>query len=92
MSKTSKRKVDAIYELREAAEAKAAAEKTLEEQPTQQRREEWLDAQLALERKTLEAIEACHECGHEHRPQEPHAVPGGNVVSLDKRREAKESG
>ncbi|MBV8148653.1 MAG: hypothetical protein JO092_06155 [Candidatus Eremiobacteraeota bacterium] len=71
----SEEKVNAIYELRDAAEAKARAEKALEQAPTPQRREAWLDAQLDLEQKTFAAIEVCHECGHEHAAGAPHGTP-----------------
>ena len=76
-------KVDAIYELREAAEQKAHAERDLADVPTPETRDALLDAQLKLEEKTVEAIEVCHECGHEHGPAEAHVEKGGdNVVRV----------
>lgn len=86
---TTRNKIDAIYKLRKAAEKKALAEKELEERPTQQRRDELLDATLDLERKTVDAIEVCHECGHNHAlgtshiSTPPHA---DNVIRMDDRR------
>jgi hypothetical protein len=69
---TSRKKIDAIYDLREAAEKKALAEKALEEEPVAQRRDELLHAQIALEEKTITAIDVCHECGHPHSPERAH--------------------
>ena len=68
----SKDKIDAIYDLREAAEKKALAEKELAEDPRAEKRDQLLEAQLALEQKTLLAIEVCHECGHPHTHDQPH--------------------
>lgn len=69
---TSKKKIEAIFEVREAAERKAIAEKELSENPGAEKRDRLLDAQLKLEEKTLAAIEECHECGHSHGEGEPH--------------------
>ena len=69
---TSKEKIDAIFELREAAEKKALAEKALSEEPKAEKRDELLDAQLVLAEKTMAAIEVCHDCGHPHGGGEPH--------------------
>jgi hypothetical protein len=69
---TSKEKLDAIYELRAAAEEKAVAEMALAESPSAEKRMDLLDAKLKLEDKTMTAIEACHECGHEHPAGTPH--------------------
>jgi hypothetical protein len=68
----SKRKIDAIFELREAAEKKALAEIKAADQPTLENRDELLETRLTLEDKTVAAIEACHECGHEHAPNASH--------------------
>jgi hypothetical protein len=68
----SKNKVDAIYALREAAEKKALAEKELAEDPRAEKRDRLLEARLALEEKTMTAIEVCHECGHQHAHGQPH--------------------
>jgi hypothetical protein len=69
---SSKKKIDAIYELREAAEAKALAEKEAVDHPSPENRDELLDKKLDLEDKTVAAIAVCHECGGEHGPQAPH--------------------
>ena len=69
-----KSKVEAIYEVRDAAETKVHAEQALEAEPTPEKRDELLDAQMKLEEKTQDAIEVCHECGHEHAPSTPHAA------------------
>ena len=68
----SKNKVDAIFELRRAAEEKGRIEKALDDEPTPQKRDALLEAQVALEQKTLRALDACHECGHEHAKDAPH--------------------
>ena len=75
-------KVEAIYSLRDAAEQKAVAEMMLRDQPTAKHREALLDAQMALEAKTQDAIEACHECGLAHAGDAPHAQRGENVIDL----------
>lgn len=67
-------KVNAIYKLRDAAEQKAMAEMILRDQPSERHRDELLDAQMTLEAKTQDAIEACHECGGTHGPDKPHLV------------------
>jgi hypothetical protein len=69
---TSKNKIDAIYELRTAAENKVLAEKALEDQPIAERRDQLLHAQINLEEKTIAAIEVCHSCGRTHSPDEAH--------------------
>ena len=78
-------KVEAIYSLRDAAEQKAMAEFALRDQPSAQHREALLDAQVALEAKTQDAIEACHECGRPHASDEPHATRGENVIDINSR-------
>ncbi|MBV9056697.1 MAG: hypothetical protein JO078_05565 [Candidatus Eremiobacteraeota bacterium] len=70
---TSKEKIDAIFDLRAAAEKKALAEKALVEDPKAEKRDQLLDAQLALEEKTMIAIDVCHECGHQHASGAAHA-------------------
>lgn len=69
---TSKKKIDAIFELRTAAEEKALAEKAATDHPSPENRDKLLDRQLDLEEKTVSAIDVCHECGHEHQPDAPH--------------------
>jgi hypothetical protein len=68
----SRKKIEAIYAVREAAEKKALAEKRLDDNPAPEKRDELLDAQLDLEEKTITAIEVCHECGHAHDESGPH--------------------
>lgn len=83
----SRKKIDAIYELRESVERKVRAEQAVETFPTPGAREALLDAQLTVEAKTQEAIELCHQCGHEHDPARPcggEARPAkSSVVEVD---------
>ncbi len=72
MAEHAKNKVDAIFELRDAAEEKAHAERDLAEAPSPQRRDALLEAQMTLAEKTHDAIEVCHECGGEHGTDQPH--------------------
>ncbi|HLJ84518.1 MAG TPA: hypothetical protein VKT51_10130 [Candidatus Eremiobacteraceae bacterium] len=72
MSEQSTKKIEAIYALRKAAEQKGKAELVVDEEPSAEARDALLDAQLTLEDSTVEAIKACHECGREHGPSEPH--------------------
>lgn len=79
-------KVEAIHDLREAVEQKVHAEKALEARPTAENRDALLDAQLAVEAKTQDAIESCLECGTCHASDEPHrGVVGrdGNVLGVN---------
>lgn len=68
----SKNKIDAIYDLRQAAEEKALAEKAVDDDPSWENRDVLLEKQSKLEAKTVSAIVVCHECGHEHLPEAPH--------------------
>jgi hypothetical protein len=68
----TKDKIDAIFELRDAAEEKALAEKAVDDDPCWQNRDDLLDKQLKLNSKTTTAIRACHECGREHLPNASH--------------------
>ena len=81
MPEHPKNKVDAIFELRHAAEEKAHAERDLAEAPSPERRDALLEAQMLLAEKTHTAIDACHECGHEHAADAPHGEhrPGGGT-------------
>lgn len=74
----SRRKIDAIYELREAAEEKARAEKEHDEEPSPETKDRLLEKQLTLEEKTVVAISICHECGHSHPPEGEHRWDGGD--------------
>jgi hypothetical protein len=90
-------KVDAIYELRDAVEAKARAEQVLERDASAAARDALLTAQLDVEAKTQDAIEICHECGHTsgdghaHPTTKPSHTPGQNVVYVDFRPDAEET-
>jgi hypothetical protein len=87
----SKKKIEAIYKLRQAAEQKARAERDLEEKPTAEARDALLDAQLELEKSTYNAIEVCHECGHEHAPGAAHVTRDStNVIELRNRADRTE--
>jgi hypothetical protein len=68
----SNKKTEAIYSLRDAAEAKAIAELRVDANPTPAARDALLEARLELEAKTQDAVEACHECGHSHAVGAPH--------------------
>jgi anti-sigma regulatory factor (Ser/Thr protein kinase) len=70
----SNMKTEAIYSLRDAAEAKAIAEVKADANPTPAARDALLEARLELEAKTQDAVEACHECGQSHAVDAPHYV------------------
>jgi hypothetical protein len=82
-------KVEAIYELRDAVEAKVHAEHALENGASPAARDALLAAQLEVEAKTQDAIEICHECGHaggdghRHAPHRDGQPPLGNVIYVD---------
>ncbi len=92
-SESAPNKVEAIYQLREAVEAKAQAERVVETDGSAAARDALLAAQIDVEAKTQDAIEVCHECGHSHGGEEPHGVYNGvrdgvsgsesNVVHVD---------
>jgi hypothetical protein len=99
-SDQQRRKIDAIYELRDAVETKVNAERDLEQDASSAARDALLAAQLELEAKTQDAIDVCHECGHAHAADSEHVPhePGGdpritgyqdNVVHVDFRRESE---
>ena len=69
---TSKRKIDAIYELRKAAEGKALAEKELEADPGAERRDRLLDAQINSKRKRLKRSKPATNAARPIRPMRPH--------------------
>jgi hypothetical protein len=75
-------KLDAIYALVEAAEEKAVAEVTVTSKSTPENRDALLDAQLRLDAKTQDAIEACHECGGMHGPHDQHVAGHENVINV----------
>jgi hypothetical protein len=78
-------KIEAIYNLREAAVYKGRLEQELEHGSNADKRDALLDAHLILEDRTVRAIEACHECGLPHAPDEPH----GRVRHVDFSRNAE---
>jgi hypothetical protein len=62
-----KDKVDAIYELREAAEEHGRASADLDKKPdSPEARDAVLEARAKLEEATVDAIESCHYCGEPH--------------------------
>ncbi len=89
-SKSPLSKVDAIYELRDAVEAKAQPERALEDEGTPAARDALLAAQLDVEAKTQDAIDVCHECGEHHHAGQSHVVreSADNVVRVDFGRES----
>lgn len=70
----SNKTTKAMYALRAAAEAKAVAAVRADVDPTPAASDALLEAQLDLESKTEDAVEACAECGHAHASNEPHHV------------------
>ncbi len=77
-----KEKVEAIFDLRAAAEEHARASVALEERPTPSRSDALLDARLKLEEATQDAIEACQACD---RPHAKSAACEGGVVDFRQR-------
>jgi len=66
-----KNKVDAIFELREAAEEHGRANAELEVKPgSPEARDGLLEARAKLEEATVDAIESCHHCGEAHLTSE----------------------
>ena len=88
MQERTQGKVEAIYDLREAVERKVRAEVEVERTDNTQARAELLDAALAVESKTQDAIEVCHSCDRPHTSDEPHERRNkvdehrGNVVQV----------
>jgi hypothetical protein len=78
----SQDKIDAIYELRDSAAAKAKLEMAVDAHPTAEIKDALLDATLDVEAKTQHAIEVCHECGHVHANGD-HTRGGDNVIQVD---------
>jgi hypothetical protein len=62
----SSQKLNAIYNLRTAVEAKVRAEQRLAQLPSADTRAALLHATLEVEDRTQTAIEACHHCGRGH--------------------------
>lgn len=66
-----KPKVEAIFDLRAAAEAHARAEVAVEQAPTPAKKDQLLDAKVALGEATQDAIEACEHCSLPHAKNDP---------------------
>ncbi|GAC1501720.1 MAG: hypothetical protein NVS1B14_06240 [Vulcanimicrobiaceae bacterium] len=79
---TVKNKVDAVYELREAAEEHGRAEERLQRERSPKSVDALLDAKERLEVKTVEAIQACEHCGESHCDDPAHSKPD-NVINVD---------
>ncbi len=80
----SQEKIEAIYDLREAVEAKVRLEVAVDHHATPAARAALLDATLEVEAKTQDAIEVCHECGHFHAADRAHPrEAGSNVIDVD---------
>ena len=82
----SNEKIEAIYNLREAVEAKVHAEHALQLVPSPDTRAALLDATLEVEAKTQTAIDVCHACGAAHAPGDGHGsgpAGGGNVIEVN---------
>jgi hypothetical protein len=73
-TESPRNKIDAIYELRQAVEAKAHAEHELAAKESPAARDALLEAQLEVEAKTQDAIDVCHECGDSHPAQAEHVA------------------
>lgn len=59
-------KVEAVYQLREAAEAHGRAEAEFDKDRSPENVDALLEAKELLEVKTVEAIEACEHCAQSH--------------------------
>ena len=66
-----KQKVEAIFDLREAAEAHALARLAVDQFPSPSRKDELLEAKLTLEEATQDAIDACVHCSLPHAQNAP---------------------
>lgn len=73
-------KVEAVYQLREAAEAHGRAEALLETERSAETVDALLEAKEKLEEKTVEAIEACEHCAQAHCDDASHKKD--NVVHM----------
>ena len=73
-------KVEAVYQLREAAEAHGRAEALLETERSAETVDALLAAKEKLEEKTIEAIEACEHCGEAHCDDLSHKKD--NVINM----------
>lgn len=73
-------KVEAVYQLREAAEAHGRAEALLETERSAETVDALLEAKEKLEEKTVEAIESCEHCGEPHCDDASHKKD--NVITM----------
>lgn len=86
----SAEQIDAIYELRKAAEEHGRIDAETAHRDDEPARTQRLAAREKLEEKTVQAIEACHECGHTHADDTPHQV-WGRVIEGNFGRHRRES-
>ena len=85
-----KNKVEAVYELREAAQEHGKAESRIERERTPQNIDRLLEAKERLELKTIEAIASCEHCGESHCDDASHTKT--NVISVQFGREEEGTG
>jgi len=78
----AKNKVEAVYELREAAEEHGRAELQIDLDHSPENVGRLLDAKERLELKTVEAIRACGHCGDNHCTDESHQDKS-NVIKVE---------
>ena len=78
----AKNKVQAVYELREAAEEHGRAEAQIDLDRTPENVDRLLEAKERLELKTVEAIQACEHCGEAHCEDESHKHKS-NVINVE---------
>ena len=76
-----KNKVDAVYELRQAAEEHGRAEKIVETDRSPENVDALLEAKERLELKTVEAINACEHCGETHCDDASHKPT--NIIRVE---------
>ena len=74
-------KVEAVYELRKAAEQHGHAEAQVDLDRSPENVDRLLEAKERLELKTIEAIEACEHCGEQHCDDESHKR--NNVINVN---------
>ncbi|MDQ2680316.1 MAG: hypothetical protein M3Y21_04740 [Candidatus Eremiobacteraeota bacterium] len=80
-----KNKVDAVFELREAAQAVGRAEVRVEQAATLEHVDALLDAKLLVEEKTSQAIESCAHCGLQHCDHQRPGISnaGEKIIAVD---------
>ncbi len=88
----ARNKVQAVYELREAAEEHGRAEAQIDLDRSPENIDRLLEAKEHLELKTVEAIESCEHCGENHCDDESHQRKT-NVINVQfAKNEADETG